>query len=102
MTKRAAASFGYTLSSEEHPPSGLVRWAQRADELGFDFVSMSDHYHPWVSAQGHSPFVWAVLGAVANATSRVEVAVGVTCPTVRIHPAVLAQATATTALLLRG
>jgi coenzyme F420-dependent glucose-6-phosphate dehydrogenase len=63
---------------------------------------MSDHFHPWVSAQGHSPFVWAVLGAIANATDRIEVASGVTCPTVRIHPAVLAQATATTALLSEG
>jgi coenzyme F420-dependent glucose-6-phosphate dehydrogenase len=96
------ASFGYTLSSEEHAPSPLVRNAQRAEELGFDFVSMSDHFHPWVSAQGHSPFVWAVLGAIASGTDRIQVASGVTCPTVRIHPAVLAQATATTALLLEG
>jgi G6PDH family F420-dependent oxidoreductase len=95
-------SFGYTLSSEEHGPRDLVRNARRAEEVGFDFVSISDHYHPWVTAQGHSPFVWSVLGGIAEATERIEVGVGVTCPTIRIHPAVLAQATATTALLLEG
>lgn len=73
-----------------------------AEEHGFDFVSISDHFHPWITAQGHSPFVWTVLGAIAQATDEIEVAVGVTCPTVRIHPAVLAQATATTANLLPG
>ena len=56
-------SFGYTLSSEEHPPGDVVRQARRAEEAGFDFVSISDHFHPWVSDQGHSPFVWSVLGA---------------------------------------
>src|SRR5688572_5949312 len=93
-------SYGYTLSSEEHSPRDLVRNAQRAEEVGFEFVSISDHYHPWVSAQGHSPFVWSVLGAVAQATERIDVGVGVTCPIIRIHPAVIAHATATTALLL--
>lgn len=91
--------FGYTLSAEEHPPTALVDNAARAEAEGFDFVSISDHYHPWVTAQGHSPFVWTVLGGIAHATERIQVAVGVTCPIVRIHPAVLAQATATTALL---
>jgi G6PDH family F420-dependent oxidoreductase len=92
-------SFGYTLSSEEHAPSSLVAYARRAEEAGFDFASISDHYHPWISAQGHSPFVWSVLGSVAAVTERLRVGVGVTCPTIRIHPAVLAQATATTSLL---
>jgi G6PDH family F420-dependent oxidoreductase len=95
-------NFGYTLSSEEHPPPDLVRNAARAEELGFDFVSISDHFHPWVTAQGHSPFVWSVLGAIAASTERLRVGVGVTCPIVRIHPAVLAQATATTSLLFDG
>jgi coenzyme F420-dependent glucose-6-phosphate dehydrogenase len=95
-------SFGYTLSSEEHGPRDLVRNARRAEEAGFDFVSISDHYHPWVQAQGHSPFVWSVLGGIAATTERIEVGVGVTCPTTRIHPAVLAHATATTALLFEG
>jgi coenzyme F420-dependent glucose-6-phosphate dehydrogenase len=92
-------SFGYTLSSEEHPPGDLVRNGRRAEEAGFDFLSISDHFHPWVSAQGHSPFVWSVLGAIAASTERVRVGVGVTCPTVRIHPAIIAHASATTALL---
>jgi G6PDH family F420-dependent oxidoreductase len=95
-------SFGYTLSSEEHGPAALVANAQRAEEVGFDFVSVSDHYHPWVSAQGHSPFVWSVLGAIAAATDEIQVGVGVTCPTTRIHPAIIAQATATTSLLMPG
>ena len=95
-------SFGYTLSSEERSPSDLVAGARQAEEAGFDFLSISDHFHPWVSAQGHSPFVWSVLGSIAAVTERVRVGVGVTCPTVRIHPAVIAQASATTALLLEG
>jgi G6PDH family F420-dependent oxidoreductase len=94
--------FGYTLSSEEHPPSALVTNAREAERVGFDFVSISDHYHPWVSAQGHSPFVWSVLGAVAASTDRIEVGVGVSCPVMRMHPAVAAQAAATTALLFEG
>jgi coenzyme F420-dependent glucose-6-phosphate dehydrogenase len=95
-------AYGYTLSSEEHPPTNLVTNARRAEELGFDFVSISDHYHPWVSAQGHSPFVWSVLGAIAASTESIRVGVGVTCPIIRIHPAIIAHATATTSLLFRG
>jgi coenzyme F420-dependent glucose-6-phosphate dehydrogenase len=95
-----STKFGLTLSSEEHPPARLVEMARLAEENGFDFVSISDHFHPWIREQGHSPFVWTVLGAIAQATESIEVAVGVTCPTVRIHPAILAQATATTANLL--
>ncbi|MFC6904444.1 TIGR03557 family F420-dependent LLM class oxidoreductase [Halalkalicoccus tibetensis] len=94
--------LGYTLSSEEHPPNTLVENAARAEELGFEFVSISDHFHPWVEAQGESPFVWSVLGGIAQATDEIDVGVGVTCPTVRIHPAILAQATATTADMLDG
>jgi G6PDH family F420-dependent oxidoreductase len=95
-------SFGYTLSSEEHAPGDLVRNAARAEAVGFEFASISDHYHPWVSAQGHSPFVWSVLGAIAANTERMQVGIGVTCPIVRIHPAVIAQAAATTSLLFDG
>jgi coenzyme F420-dependent glucose-6-phosphate dehydrogenase len=95
-------TFGYTLSSEEHPPGPLVTNARRAEEAGFEFASISDHYHPWVSAQGHSPFVWGVLGAIANATERIRVGTGVTCPILRTHPAVVAQAVATTSLLFDG
>jgi G6PDH family F420-dependent oxidoreductase len=94
--------IGYALSSEEHEATDLVRNAQRAEAIGLDFVSVSDHYHPWVDAQGHSPFVWAVLGGIAATTERVGVATGVTCPIMRIHPAVIAQATATVATMLPG
>ncbi|MFD1512710.1 TIGR03557 family F420-dependent LLM class oxidoreductase [Halomarina rubra] len=90
-------SLGYTLSSEEHDPMALVEQARRAEAAGFDFLSISDHYHPWVEAQGEASFVWSTLGAIAAVTDDVEVGVGVTCPTVRIHPAILAQATATVA-----
>lgn len=91
--------FGYTLSSEEHAPRDLVDNAVAAEEAGFAFLSISDHFHPWTEAQGHSPFVWSVLGGIAARTSTVEVGIGVTCPIVRIHPAVVAHAAATTAQL---
>jgi G6PDH family F420-dependent oxidoreductase len=94
--------FGYTLSSEEHAPADLVRHAVRAEAAGFDFASISDHYHPWVTAQGHSPFVWSVLGAIATDTATLPVGVGVSCPIVRVHPAIVAQAAATTSLLFEG
>jgi len=74
-----------------------VWWSSaRWPRARFDFVSISDDFHPWVDAQGHSPFVWSVLGALAERTSDIDVAIGVTCPIMRIHPAVLAQAAATT------
>lgn len=92
--------FGLTLSSEEHPPSHLVEIAVAAEEAGFDFVSISDHFHPWISEQGHSPFVWSVLGAIANATHELKVGVGVSCPIMRMDPAISAHAVATTSLLL--
>lgn len=95
-------SFGYTLSGEEHAPGDLVDQAMKAEDAGFSFVSASDHYHPWIGAQGHSPFVWSVLGAVAARTHDLGLAVGVTCPIVRIHPAVVAHAAATTSLLAGG
>lgn len=91
--------IGYTLSSEEHPPQDLVRYGARAEAAGLDFLTISDHYHPWVQAQGHSPFVWSVLGGLSAVTERVKVGVGVTCPIIRVHPAVVAHAVATTSLL---
>jgi G6PDH family F420-dependent oxidoreductase len=93
--------IGYALSSEEHAPNDLVEHAKLAEEAGFDFLMISDHYHPWVDRQGHSPFVWSVLGALAHATS-LPVATGVTCPIMRIHPAILAQSTATVAAMMPG
>lgn len=94
--------LGYALSSEEHTPNKLVHYAQRAEEIGFSFALISDHYHPWVSAQGHSPFVWSVIGGIAQKTARLRLGTGVTCPTMRIHPAILAQATATAAAMMPG
>jgi G6PDH family F420-dependent oxidoreductase len=95
-------SLGLHLSAEEQPPDVLVATARRAEEAGFAFVTVSDHFHPWTPQQGESPFVWTVLGAIAQATSRVTVGTAVTCPTVRIHPAIIAHAAATTAAMLPG
>ena len=94
--------IGYTLSSEEHHPNDLVEYASRAEAVGFDFLSVSDHFHPWNTAQGESPFVWSTLGGVAAATEDIDVGVGVSAPIVRIHPAVYAQATATAAAMFDG
>jgi len=94
--------IGYFLSSEEWGPKELVAQAQQAQAAGFDRLWISDHYHPWTDAQGHSPFVWATIGALAQAVPGMHVTTAVTCPTVRIHPAVIAQAAATAAVLLDG
>jgi G6PDH family F420-dependent oxidoreductase len=95
------AEIGYFLSSEEHGPAELVRQAQQAEQAGFRSVWISDHYHPWNDRQGQSPFVWSVIGGIA-ATTNLRVTTAVTCPTVRIHPAIIAQAAATATLLLPG
>ena len=94
--------IGYHLSAEELAPEAIVPAAVRAEQLGFDFVTVSDHFHPWTTTQGQSPFVWTVLGAIAHATERIGIGTAVTCPTVRIHPAIIAQAAATTARLSAG
>jgi G6PDH family F420-dependent oxidoreductase len=94
--------YGLTLSSEEHPPQKLVQLASAAEAADFDFVSISDHFHPWISDQGHSPFVWSVLGAISQVTTDLEVGVGVSCPISRVHPAISAHAAATAACLLEG
>ncbi|GAA1341343.1 TIGR03557 family F420-dependent LLM class oxidoreductase [Saccharothrix algeriensis] len=94
--------IGYKLASEAYGPQELVRQAVRAEEAGFDFVEISDHFHPWLDNQGHSPFTWTVLGAIAARTERVGLVTGVTCPTVRYHPAIIAQAAATLALVSDG
>jgi G6PDH family F420-dependent oxidoreductase len=96
------AQIGYTLSSEENDSSALVAQAARAEEAGFAFASISDHFHPWVDRQGQSPFVWGVLGAISQRTERLPLITGVTCPTTRIHPAIVAHAAATAATLLPG
>jgi len=92
--------LGYWLSSEEHRPNELVQLACQAERTGFSFAVISDHYHPWIDRQGQSPFVWAVLGGIAQTTSTLHVGTGVTCPLMRIHPAVIAQAAATVACML--
>jgi coenzyme F420-dependent glucose-6-phosphate dehydrogenase len=94
--------LGFALSSEDHPPNELVRQAALAERAGFTFALVSDHFHPWVDAQGHSPFVWSTLGGIAQATERIRVGTGVTCPTIRIHPAIIAQAAATVAVMMPG
>lgn len=94
--------LGYALSSEEHGPNALARNAARAEAIGFEFALVSDHYHPWVGRQGESPFVWTTLGGVARETESLRVGTGVTCPTMRIHPAIVAQAAATTAEMFDG
>lgn len=94
--------FGYTLMTEQSGPRQLVDYAVGAERAGFDFLVSSDHYSPWLTSQGHAPYAWTVLGAVAQATRTVELMTYVTCPTVRYHPAVVAQKAATLQLLSEG
>lgn len=94
--------FGYTLLSELNGPKELVAQAQAAEDSGFDFAVISDHFHPWLDSHSDSPFAWSVLGAVAERTQRLELATLVTCPIIRYHPAIIAQAAATVAILSDG
>jgi G6PDH family F420-dependent oxidoreductase len=94
-------NVGYFLSSEERSPRELIEQAKRAEQAGFHALWISDHFHPWTDAQGHSGFVWSVIGALAEATA-LPVTTGVTCPTVRIHPAIIAHAAATSGVLHEG
>ncbi|HEY7691839.1 MAG TPA: TIGR03557 family F420-dependent LLM class oxidoreductase [Gaiellaceae bacterium] len=93
---------GYALSSEELGPAALVENAARAEQAGFRFALISDHFHPWIDEQGESPFVWSTIGAISQATESLAIGTGVTCPLIRIHPAVIAHAAATTAALMPG
>src|SRR4029453_13859007 len=94
--------IGFKLCSEERDPAGLVDDARRAEEAGFNFAAISDHFHPWIDAQGQSPFVWTTLGGIAAATERVLGGAAVPRPTIRIHPAIIAQAAATVGALMPG
>jgi len=94
--------IGYKLCSEEHAPLALIDYASRAERAGFTFAMISDHFHPWIDQQGQSPFVWSVLGGIAQSTRLLRVGTSVTCPTIRIHPAIIAQAAATVAALMPG
>lgn len=96
------AKFGYTLMCEQSGPKELVHYAVAAEAVGFDFEVSSDHFTPWLTAQGHSPYAWTLLGAVAAATESVELMTYVTCPTMRYHPAIVAQSSATLQLLSDG
>jgi coenzyme F420-dependent glucose-6-phosphate dehydrogenase len=93
----APITIGYWLSSEEHLPRELVDLARQAEDAGFVAATISDHFHPWVRAQGQSGFVWAVLGGIASVTDRLRVATGVTAPIIRLHPVIVAHAAATVA-----
>jgi G6PDH family F420-dependent oxidoreductase len=84
--------YGYFLSSEEYEPASLIEQARMAERAGFDALWISDHYHPWLDAQGESSFVWSVIGAISQVTS-LPITTAVTCPTTRIHPAIIAQST---------
>ncbi|WP_193607667.1 TIGR03557 family F420-dependent LLM class oxidoreductase [Nocardioides lijunqiniae] len=95
-------NFGYTLMTEQSGPRELVSYAVAAEEVGFDFEVSSDHFSPWLTEQGHAPYAWTLLGAVAQATSRVGLMTYVTCPTQRYHPAIVAQKAATLGLLSEG
>jgi G6PDH family F420-dependent oxidoreductase len=92
-------AFGYTMMCEQSPPDALVRDARRAEEAGFDFSVISDHYQPWLTTQGHSGYAWSILGAAAQATERIGLMTYVTCPILRYHPAVVAQKAATMQIL---
>lgn len=94
--------LGYALSSEEHTPNDLVKHAVRAEEIGFSYALISDHFHPWVDKQGQNPLVWSVLGGIAAQTKKIRMGTGVTCPMIRIHPAIIAQAAATVACMMPG
>jgi G6PDH family F420-dependent oxidoreductase len=93
--------IGYFLSSEEYTPGELVSQARDAQAAGFEALWISDHYHPWTDEQGQSPFVWSTIGAISQ-VCQLPVTTAVTCPTVRMHPAVIAQAAATANVLLEG
>lgn len=94
--------IGYTLSSEEEHPLKMLEFAKYAEDKGFEYIFISDHFHPWIDEQAQSPFVWSALGGLSVATKETVFATGVTCPILRIHPAIIAQAAATTASMLEG
>src|ERR1700756_4164809 len=93
--------YGYFLSCEEYGPADLINQARMAEQAGFDGLWISDHFHPWLDEQGESGFVWSLIGAISRVTS-LPITTAVTCPLIRQHPAVVAQAAATSALLTGG
>src|SRR5947209_3719475 len=99
---RSAVEIGIAFSPEEQSPADIVRNVRLAEDAGFTFGLISDHIHPWIDQQGHSGFVWSLLGAIAQTTERFRIGTGVTCPMIRIHPAIVAHAAATVASLMPG
>src|SRR3712207_8074650 len=93
--------FGYFLSSEEYTTGELVEQARAAEDAGFEALWISDHFHPWNDEQGQSPFVWSIIGAISQVCD-LPLTTAVTCPTVRTHPVIIAQAAATSAAMLDG
>lgn len=102
MLHNYRSKIGYTLSSEEHSPLDLVKYAKMAEEAGFEYGFISDHFHPWVNAQGQSPFVWGAIGGISTVTKKFVLGTGVTCPIMRIHPVIIAHAAATAASMMEG
>jgi G6PDH family F420-dependent oxidoreductase len=102
MEGQRTMKLGYKLCSEEHGPNELIQFARRAEETGFSFAMISDHFHPWTDTQGQSPFVWSVIGGIAQVTKNLRVGTGVTCPIQRILPPIIAQAAATAAAMMPG
>ena len=94
--------YGFTLYCEGFAPNDLIEQAVKAEEAGFDFLVISDHYHPWLTSQSHAGFAWGILGAITQATKKIQLATMVTCPIMRYHPAIVAQMAATTAVLSGG
>lgn len=95
-------TFGFSLSTEELAPAKLLETARVAEDHGFEYLLISDHYHPWIDAQGESSFVWSVIGGIAATTDKIRLGTAVTCPTIRIHPAIIAQAAATAEVMMPG
>lgn len=95
-------AFGYTMMCEQSRPDQLIRDIQQAESAGFDFSVISDHYFPWLEEQGHAGYAWAILGAAAQATSRIPLMTYVTCPIIRYHPAIVAQKASTVQILSDG
>ncbi len=94
--------LGYKLICEEHGPNDLVEYATLADQSAFDYAMISDHFHPWTSTQGESPLVWNVIGAISQATDDLRLGTAITCPIIRYHPGIIAQAAATAGVQLPG
>ncbi|NAZ87116.1 TIGR03557 family F420-dependent LLM class oxidoreductase, partial [Kineococcus indalonis] len=94
--------IGYKLATEAFDPKEIIRQAVEAERAGYDFVEMSDHFHPWLDVQGHSGFTWSLFAAIAAKTERIGLVTGVTCPSVRYHPAIIAQAAATMQIISDG